>query len=345
MLQDRPATLHWILAWPFVQAIRKLGFTLPDWARAAQTRYTGVTRVPHAQAVELLDRAVAFSGRADLGVLAAEQVEPGHFDLVELAARAQGTIEEGLTTLADLAPILHDAMVVRINRGREHSRVTIAFETLERVHPAGYDFVAASLMIGARRQTRARVPDPLCLRLPYPASAVPHPHPLTRVMNTKFEFDAPALEFEILTDALQVPLFRANLSLGQALHEAARELIDSESAQSPLVLRVRAQVRESLRDRLASTSAGSGAALIARKLHMSERTLRRKLDAEGVSLRELIDSERHALALDKLKDGRLSTDQIAVELGFTTAQAFHRAFRRWTGGTVQTYRARLRSSA
>jgi len=134
-----------------------------------------------------------------------------------------------------------------------------------------------------------------------------------------------------------VRLVRANAKVGELLREAALELLPQDT-ESKLAASVRAHVRQGL----AGDAVGS--AVIARKLHMSERTLRRKLDAEGIGLREVVDEERKKLALEKVLDESLSMDAIASDLGFTTAQALHRAFRRWTGDTVQAFRAKRRAT-
>lgn len=72
---------------------------------------------------------------------------------------------------------------------------------------------------------------------------------------------------------------------------------------------------------------------ISSRLCMTSRTLRRKLEAEGTSFRELIDNVRSALANDYLKSSGLSVDEIASALGFNDPTSFRRAFRRWTGKT------------
>jgi AraC-like DNA-binding protein len=131
---------------------------------------------------------------------------------------------------------------------------------------------------------------------------------------------------------------RANPALGQVLHEAARELLDRGAQVSDLERSVRDHVRSGL------AHGAVDARSVARAMHMSERTLRRRLEAEHIGLRELIDDVRRELALQLLSDPQRSTEAIAAELGFTTAQAFHRAFKRWTGATIQAHRARAAHS-
>jgi AraC-like DNA-binding protein len=39
-----------------------------------------------------------------------------------------------------------------------------------------------------------------------------------------------------------------------------------------------------------------------------------------------------------LREGRVPIEELAARLGFSEPSAFHRAFRRWTGGTPGSYR-------
>ncbi|GGO90192.1 AraC family transcriptional regulator [Wenjunlia tyrosinilytica] len=76
-------------------------------------------------------------------------------------------------------------------------------------------------------------------------------------------------------------------------------------------------------------------------LHMSTRTLHRRLSAEGTSYRRLVDEARHARAVDMLTTAGLGVEQIAARLGYADGAAFVRAFRRWTGATPGAYRVGL----
>jgi AraC-like DNA-binding protein len=71
---------------------------------------------------------------------------------------------------------------------------------------------------------------------------------------------------------------------------------------------------------------------VARELHTSPRTLKRKLKAQGTSYSELLDRARRSEAT-RLLASELSVEQIAVRLGYSDAANFTRAFRRWTGKT------------
>ncbi|GAK84161.1 transcriptional regulator AraC family [Vibrio ponticus] len=70
---------------------------------------------------------------------------------------------------------------------------------------------------------------------------------------------------------------------------------------------------------------------VAAELHISPRTLNRRLQQEGVSFRRLYDKYRLEQSLKMLNQDNLSVTYIAHELGFSDSSAFSRAFKRWTG--------------
>src|ERR1700731_552266 len=78
--------------------------------------------------------------------------------------------------------------------------------------------------------------------------------------------------------------------------------------------------------------------LIAERLGMSSRTLRRKLEQEGTSFRELIDELRAQGAIKYVRDTDLTVEDIAFALGFSDAAAFRHAFRRGPKRAPHEYR-------
>jgi AraC-like DNA-binding protein len=81
---------------------------------------------------------------------------------------------------------------------------------------------------------------------------------------------------------------------------------------------------------------------VARAFSISSRTLHRRLKAQGVSLRKIIDQVRCEIAFQLLRDTYLSVTDIAGTLDYTETSAFTRAFRRWTETAPTTWRAENR---
>ena len=78
---------------------------------------------------------------------------------------------------------------------------------------------------------------------------------------------------------------------------------------------------------------------VARGLRMTPRSLQRRLQAEGLSFRDLIDEWRRARALALVAHTRLPLSEVSQALGYSEQSVFSTAFRRWYGGTPLRYRA------
>ncbi|MGS0894344.1 AraC family transcriptional regulator [Burkholderia stagnalis] len=72
---------------------------------------------------------------------------------------------------------------------------------------------------------------------------------------------------------------------------------------------------------------------LANALHMTERTLRRRLDKDGITFQSLLDDVRRDEAIRLLDDPALTVAAIAERLGYSEPRSFRHAYRRWTGKT------------
>ncbi len=83
---------------------------------------------------------------------------------------------------------------------------------------------------------------------------------------------------------------------------------------------------------------------VAEALAMSPRSLRRKLEAEGSSFRQILEEERRLLARRLLDATQMTLDEMAIHLGYADTASFSRAFRRWHTLSPGEYRRRQRSA-
>lgn len=79
---------------------------------------------------------------------------------------------------------------------------------------------------------------------------------------------------------------------------------------------------------------------IAALLNTSERTLKRRLQEEGTSFRDLSNTVRKARAEALVAEGRLPIKEIAQMLGFSDLSSFSQAYKRWTGAAPSAARQR-----
>ncbi len=132
-----------------------------------------------------------------------------------------------------------------------------------------------------------------------------------------------------LPQANQVARHQGEAFCGRLVEEAQLSL-----AASPTSRRVQRIVQDSAAARMTS-------AQVAGRLGMSERSLLRRLAAEGNSFKQLNDQIRIRLAKRLLSESTLNQQQIATRLGYADAASFCRAFQRWTGQTPGRWKATM----
>jgi AraC-like DNA-binding protein len=138
----------------------------------------------------------------------------------------------------------------------------------------------------------------------------------------RFERDRVAVRFD--DEALETPARKHDPALFRLLESHAERVL-AELPMATFRGRVHRVVVERLRE------GEPGMAGVAAALGTSERSLQRKLQAEGTSFRDVVDEVRHKLAVVYLGDQTLSMTDVACLLGYSEGAAFTRAFKRWTG--------------
>lgn len=72
-------------------------------------------------------------------------------------------------------------------------------------------------------------------------------------------------------------------------------------------------------------------------LHISPRTLQRRLQEEGTSFQQIFESVKLELATGMLRKPNLTVNEIAYKLGYAEPSVFRRAFKKWTGMSPTAY--------
>lgn len=166
----------------------------------------------------------------------------------------------------------------------------------------------------------------LSIRLPEPADVTP----VVELFGVTPTWDAARNIAGLDVTALDLPLPQADELTAATTQQQCRELVERR--------RARTGVAGAVRDELVLTP-GMMPSLeeVAARLAVSDRTLRRRLTAEGTSFRALVDEVRVALAEELLSTGSLSVEQVARRLGYAETAAFTHAFRRWKGMSPRSW--------
>ncbi len=145
-------------------------------------------------------------------------------------------------------------------------------------------------------------------------------------------FGWPVAEAVIRPDSLDAPPLQANPAAAALAEQQCAELVSRMSGKGSITSAVRREI-------LAVPGEFPSLAEVARRLHQSERGLRRRLAAEGTRYRQVMDEVRETLARAYLRDTRLQVEEIAERLGYSDAANFTHAFRRWTGSAPGKFRS------
>lgn len=260
----------------------------------------------------------------------ARRVPPGAMGVLDHLCQAAPTVG---ACLADFGRYF--ALVA--HRGRvtiEDTAISIAFEV--EAEPLERIFVEASVgLLWSRLRAyvgRAELsPERVDVRWTLDDAARRDWHD---VVGGRVAGDRPGNRIEVSPQLVAEPLAGDNAALRSFLDRLAAQALPS--------------VAETWADRVARqlVTGHSDAELpaVAKRLAVSERTLRRRLGEEGTSFSEIRQRELRRRAEALLREGRLSPAEIAFCLGFSEISAFNRAFRRWTGRSPGAWRQAGRSS-
>lgn len=172
------------------------------------------------------------------------------------------------------------------------------------------------------------------LEVTLPISPGPSALPLETNLRAPLKFGDSVIELVIDRDDMERPLRTANAELSRLNEQIVVKhltLLD----QQQLSAQVQHHVIEAL------PSGRIREEDIAKALHLSSRTLQRRLAEEGESFGELLQSTRQQLAENYLHDTQLNINEIAYLLGFSDQANFTRACKRWFGQSPSAYRKQL----
>ncbi len=162
---------------------------------------------------------------------------------------------------------------------------------------------------------------------------------LFAVFSCPLQFDAPENTFSFDREVLARRVVQTPDSLREFLASSVYQLILMERQPASTSAAIKSLVIIELPGAMPSFTS------IADTLHMSESSLRRRLQRENTSYQALKDEVRCEVAIDKLLNERAKIADLAEYLGFTEPSSFVRSFKSWTGQTPRSYRERIQSLA
>lgn len=269
-------------------------------------------------------------GNERIGLEIGWRLPPTAFGSVGTAMLASATLGDALRVCQHYWPLLGRGLALQVLV--EDEQCVLDFVPAFAVPETFRRIMIESTLASVARGVSILAPQALdrCeawLDFPAPAHAA-----LARERIPGIRYDRPANQFRAPLAVMDTPLLMAN----EPGLSAALEQCDRELALLQLPAGITARVQQLLR---LGPQGYADLDTVAGRLHMSARTLRRRLQDEGSGYAALLDDARRRDALRLLADPARDVAQVAGLLGYADPANFTRAFRKWTGLSPSAWRA------
>jgi AraC-like DNA-binding protein len=293
-------------------------------------------RIPLANLYALLEGMERLSGDPFVHLRVTRAIEFAALDALAFVVMTSPTFGAGIRAMLRYQRLWSDGEYYELEpRGEWAVIVYHPWGPPRRAHALMAEMFAVDVVVNAAAMTGAPFDGPrVLLACPPPADRAEHRALLDGVVA---EFDRPRSEVWFRAGDLERPMAPAGQQAVCAFFERHLE----ERVRSLPSASVAGRARDVL---MRGAEPELSVASLARRLRMSPRTLQRRLAEERTSVRELNDEARRARAIPLIEGGH-AIAEVAQLLGFTEASAFHRAFRRWTGRTPESFRRSMKTRA
>ncbi len=289
-------------------------------------------RLPVRAFVAIVERARTLSGDPALGVHLGLQMRASAYGYLGFAAMTAASLREAIELAIRFAPTRGDAFSLRL---REEGAAAALVVEEHADFGTARDVVLVSLLLGLWQIGNAITDRNLDGRADF---AFPEPRywPGAAPRGSAVRFAQPVNQLVFDAPLLDLPLKGADRASLRLAREQCERGLDALGAEAQIVARVRS---------LIATPEGGARSLedVAARMHISPRTLKRKLGEHGVTYSSLVESDRRERALLLLRTTDLSLGELADRVGYSDVANFTRAFRRWTGRTPARYRKEVRA--
>lgn len=282
-----------------------------------------------------LDEATRRTGIPSVGVRYGHHVRPGTFGALGYAAMNADSVAGALSTMAQFGQTVvrlgcnamstelsADGLSIEWNPSRvaEADHAQLAESVIASVFHFGLWITGSTKPLGK-------------VEFRHPAPTDTHIH--HQLFPNGVKFDAKRTRIVLPVERLSTPLTQAD----PQLHDHMKAQLSTHLAWSATQQQLHQQLRPIIQALLPEGHSSLEAA--AQRMCISVRTLQRRLDAEGMAFRQVVDQVRRELAVKHISNPRLSLLEVAAMVGFAEQSSFTRAYRQWTGHPPSSDRARV----
>jgi AraC-like DNA-binding protein len=270
-----------------------------------------------------------------IGLELGTEAKPEHFDPIALAVLASGSFGEAMRQIARYKQLTCPEEILHENDDDEWS-IQFRWLLANDVEPEILTDVCFAYVLSIARHGTGTRMSPLRLELVRPRSYV---KTLERHFGCPILFGAARNAIVFRASDADRPFVTRNAELLAMLAPQLDEELKQHKRQETFPERVRAAIQRKLAGRRPKMQD------IARELHISSRTLQRRLQDAGYSFQQVLEEARHQLARHYLNNSLLELNETAYLLGFEDSNSFVRAFRTWEGVPPASWRGAQRARA
>jgi AraC-like DNA-binding protein len=309
---------------------------------AAAARFTWPVRrenrIPLTAYYDLAERVMADLADPCVGLQLGLTATPEVFDVIGFALTTAATFADGLRTLEEFQSVWSEGEHMTLTLGGADPTLELTFAGQPRpAHSLVCQLFAADLCVNAPRH----IPGISFRNVDFPGTP-PSPEVArlhARLIGFPVTFGgADAMTIGLDPDSLAVAMPLANTGL----HAFFRRHLETLSQGLGRVRSFIDRMRETVGAMLGASDSTLVAA--AKRLRVSERTLQRRLEANGTTWSDIVDEVRREQAFALLDRG-LTVSEVATRLAYSEPRAFTRAFRRWTNLSPMEWRNSRRRPA
>ena len=274
------------------------------------------------------------SGDPEIGLKLGAEPRFERYDATQIAAVCSRSFRDALQRIARCKQLTCPEEV-RVESQGDETVVEFAFLRDEGAEPEMLVDVCLSWVLAiAQRGTDGQI-KPLRLELTRPPQ---HRESLETHFGCRVRFKARRNAIFFHSSDLDLPFTTYN----EELLKLIGAQLDSEIQARQAASSVGEQVKHTLKRSLAGKRPRRQN--VAQELHLSVRTLQRRLNDAGITFAKLVEDTRRELARQYLRESTVELSEAAFLLGYADSNSFFRAFHEWEGTSPGEWRSRHRTT-
>jgi len=316
------------------ELIRSMGVDVPGWLARSSLNEAELDdaslRVPYPVFRQLLLDALAITQQPALGLLIGERLLVNNHGILGYAAMNSATLRQAIELIERFLRLRTTLVTARHElRGKT---VRVVFEEPAPLGDIRRPILEAVILAVRNVLDYISWGSSQIAQVAFPFATPEYASLARELFKCEPRYAQSWAGFALPLEVMDLPLKMADSATFDDAAQICQRELDKLTRRESTASRVR-------RVMLEKQSGFPSLNVTARLFNMTPRTLHRRLTDEGTSYKEILEDVRHMLAVEHLKSGAMSIQEIAYTLGYTDIANFRRAFKRWEGMPPGAYLA------